>query len=70
MRRFVRELRAGIEPLLRSAGLEAAPEDVAFLHSVVVGCAVLQLARDNDEARAEARAVLERAVALMARQRA
>jgi AcrR family transcriptional regulator len=70
MRRFVRELRAGIEPLLRSAGLEATPEDIAFLHSVVVGCAVLQLARDNDEARAEARAVLERAVALMARQRA
>ena len=65
MRRFIRELRAGLEPILRSAGLEATPQDVAFLHSVVVGCALLQFARDDDEARAEARAVLERAIACL-----
>jgi hypothetical protein len=50
---------------LRSAGLEARPEDIAFLHSVVIGCAVLQLARDDNEARAEARAVLEKAVSCL-----
>jgi AcrR family transcriptional regulator len=65
MRRFIRELRAGLEPLLRSAGLEARPEDIALLHSVVIGCAVLQLARDDNEARAEARAVLEKAVSCL-----
>lgn len=65
MRRFIRELRAGIEPLLRSAGLEATPQDVAFLHAVVVGCAVLQLARDDASAREEAGAVLERAIGCM-----
>ena len=69
MRRFVRELRGALQPILRSAGLEAAPEDVAFLHSVVVGCAVLQLARDDAEARAEAQAVLERALACLPRAR-
>lgn len=70
MRRFIRELRAGIEPLLRSAGLDATPEDVAFLHAVVIGCAVLQLARDDPAARAEASAVLERAVGYVAKERA
>jgi AcrR family transcriptional regulator len=69
MRRFIRELRAGLEPLLRSAGLEARPEDIAFLHSVVIGCAVLQLARDDNEARAEARAVLEKAIACLPKER-
>ena len=65
MRRFIKELRAGIEPLLRSAGLEPRPEDIAFLHTVVIGCALLQLARDDAEARAEASAVLERAVSVL-----
>lgn len=69
MRRFIRELRAGLEPLLRSAGLEAKPEDIAFLHSVVIGCAVLQLARDDSDAREEARAVLERAIACLPKER-
>lgn len=70
MRRFIRELRGGFEPLLRSAGLDATPQDVAFLHSVVVGCALLQLSRDDDEARAEARAVLERAIAALQKEHA
>jgi AcrR family transcriptional regulator len=70
MRRFIGELRAGLEPRLRAAGLQATRADIAFLHSVAVGCAVLQLARDNDEARAEARIVLERAIAAMAKERA
>jgi hypothetical protein len=42
---------------------------VAFFHAVVIGCAVLQLARDNAAARAEARAVLKRAAASIARKK-
>jgi hypothetical protein len=49
-------------PMLKAGGLDIAPDDVAFMHTVVVGAAVLQLARDNAEARNEARAVLNRAV--------
>jgi hypothetical protein len=56
-------------PALEAAGLETDPESVAFFHSVTIGCAVLQLARDNAEARAEAKAVLGRAAASIARRR-
>jgi AcrR family transcriptional regulator len=70
MRRFIKELRAGIEPLLRSAGVDATPETIAFLHSVVIGCAVLQLARDDAEARAEAQAVLGKAIACLEKETA
>jgi hypothetical protein len=42
---------------------------VAFFHACVVGCAVLQLARDNPEARAEARAVLGKAAGFIAKER-
>jgi len=62
MRAFVKELRGRIAPMLEAGGLEVGEDDVAFLHTVVVGAAVLQLARDNAEARREARAVLKRAV--------
>ena len=65
MRLFIKELRAGIAPALKSGGLVGTPEQVAFMHSVVVGAAVLQLARDNDEARREARTVIETAVAFL-----
>jgi AcrR family transcriptional regulator len=67
MRKFVADVRARMAPLLAASGLPADPEDVAFLHSTVVGCAVLQLARDNAEARAEARAVLKRAAGCIAK---
>jgi hypothetical protein len=60
-------LRARIAPMLAAAGLEVGEEDMAFIHTVVVGAAVLQLARDNAEARREARAVLERAVKCVSR---
>lgn len=69
MRRFVKELRGRMAPLLAAGGLDADPENVAFLHSVIVGCAVLQLARDNTEARTEARAVLRKAAAWIAKGR-
>ena len=69
MRRFVRELRSLITPLLAASGLKTDPKSVAFLHSVVIGCAMLQLARDNAEARTEARVVLRKAAACIARTR-
>jgi hypothetical protein len=62
MRAFVREIRARIGPLLALEG-----EDLAFLHTVVVGAAVLQLARDNAEARREARGAIEKALKCVAR---
>ena len=62
MRAFVKEIRARIAPLLDLQG-----EDLAFLHTVVVGAAVLQLARDNAEARREARMAIDRAIQCVAR---
>jgi AcrR family transcriptional regulator len=67
MRRFVAELRAQMTPLLEAGGLRTDPHSVAFFHSCVVGCAVLQLARDNAQARAEAHAVLKKAAACIAK---
>ena len=62
MRAFVREIRSRIAPVLHVQGA-----DLAFLHTVVVGAAVLQLARDNAEARREARAVIDKAIQCIAR---
>ena len=67
MRKFVGEVRARMTPVLAAAGLATDPESVAFLHAVIVGCAVLQIARDNAEARAEAKKVLKKAAACIAR---
>ena len=67
LRKFIAELRAMMTPALAAGGLDTDPDDVAFFHSVVVGCAVLQLARDNPEAREEAQRVLKKAVACIAR---
>jgi hypothetical protein len=69
MRKFIGELRGHMAPILGAGGLRADPESVAFFHCCVIGCAVLQLARDNAEARAEARAVLRRAAACIAKGR-
>ncbi len=67
MRAFVKEIRERLTPLLKAGGLRADAHDVAFMHTVVVGAAVLQLARDNAEARKEARKVLKTAVECVAR---
>jgi AcrR family transcriptional regulator len=67
MRRFVTELRTRMTPVLAAGGLATDPESVAFFHSVIIGCAVLQIARDNPEARAEAKAVLKKAASCIAR---
>jgi len=67
MRRFIAELRQRMTPLLAAGGLATDPASVAFFHSVIVGCAVLQLARDNAAARREARQVLKKASSCIAR---
>ena len=67
MRKFVMELRGRMTPVLQAGGLRTDPDSVAFFHCCVIGCAVLHLARDNAEARAEARAVLKKAAACIAK---
>ena len=67
MREFIGELRQGIAQVLRAGGLEGTPEQVAFMHGVVAGQAVLQLACDNDQARHEARRAFEMAVSCLRR---
>ena len=67
MRRFVAELRRRMTPVLAAGGLATDPDSVAFFHAVIVGCAVLQIARDNAQARVEAKKVLEKAAACIAR---
>jgi AcrR family transcriptional regulator len=69
MRRFIGELRTRMAPVLAAGGLETDAGSVAFFHCTIIGCAVLQLARDNAEARAEARAVLKKAAACIAKDR-
>ena len=63
MRTFVQELRAQMSPVLEAGGMRTDAKSIAFFHCCVIGCAVLQLARDNAAARAEARAVLKKAAA-------
>jgi hypothetical protein len=67
MRKFVAELRGRMTPVLAAGGMATDPQSVAFFHSCVIGCAVLQLARDNPEARTEAKLVLRKAAAAIAK---
>lgn len=69
MRPFITKLREQMAPALEAGGLRTDPESIAFFHSVTIGCAVLQLARDNAAARAEAQAVLRKAAAAIAKGR-
>ena len=61
LRRFILDIRRRIGTVLEARGTHADARELAFLHSVVVGTAVLQLARRNAESRREARHVLRRA---------
>lgn len=67
MRTFVKEIRQRVGTMLEAAGTKVSEADLAFLHTVVVGCAVLQLARDNAEARREALAAIEKALQCVGR---
>jgi AcrR family transcriptional regulator len=67
MREFLKEIRQGLTRLAQAGGLEGTPDQVAFLHAVVVGQGILQLARDNEDARDEARRILRMAVEFLRR---
>jgi AcrR family transcriptional regulator len=68
MREFLnKEIRQGLTRMVKAGGLEGTPDQVAFLHSVVVGQGILQLARDNEDAREEARRILKMAVEFLRR---
>jgi len=67
MREFLKEIRQGVAQMLKAAGLEGTPDQVAFLHSVTVGQGILQLARDNEESRQEAKRVLHMAIEFLRR---
>jgi hypothetical protein len=58
LRRFIPELREYMIPALAAGGLRTDPASLAFFHAVTIGCAVLQLARDDAASHAEARATL------------
>jgi AcrR family transcriptional regulator len=68
MREFIREIRQGLASVVRAGGLEGTADQVAFMHSVVVGQGILQLIRDNEEAREEARRILGMAIDFLRRQ--
>jgi hypothetical protein len=67
MREFIKEIRQGLAAMLKAGGLEGTTDQVAFLHCVVVGQGMLQLLRDNDDARDEARRVITMAIELLHR---
>jgi AcrR family transcriptional regulator len=67
MRQFLKEIRQSITQTLKAGGLEGTPDQVAFMHSVTVGQGILQLARDNEEARQEAHRILQMAVEFLRR---
>jgi len=67
MREFLKEIREGLTQILRAGGLEGTPDQVAFMHSVTVGQGILQLARDNEEARQESQRVLKMAIEFLRR---
>ena len=63
--RFIREVRGRLAIVIAAADGPADPDNIAFLHNLVVGAAVLHLARDTSAARREARAVLRKGVATL-----
>jgi AcrR family transcriptional regulator len=67
MREFLKEIRQGITQMAKAGGLEGTPDEVAFLHTVTVGQGILQLARDNEESRQEAKRILQMAVEFLRR---
>ena len=68
MREFIKEVRQELSAMLKAGGLAGTPDQVAFLHCIVIGQGMLQLLRDNDDAREEARRVISMAVEFLRRQ--
>lgn len=62
LRDFVERVRAGIGRVVELLGVRADPERIALFHTLVVGAAVLHLARDNAASRRESAAMVRFAV--------
>ncbi len=62
LRDFVARARAGISRVVQLLGHEADPANIALFHTLVVGAAVLHIARDNAASRRESAAMVRFAV--------
>ena len=62
LRDFVARVRAGVGRVVKLLGGEANPENIALFHTLVVGAAVLHIARDNLASRRESAAMVRFAV--------
>ncbi|MGD2139263.1 MAG: TetR/AcrR family transcriptional regulator [Burkholderiales bacterium] len=62
LRDFVDRIRAGIGRVIELLGQHADPQRIALFHTLVVGAAVLHLARDNAASRRESGAMVRFAV--------
>jgi len=62
LRDFVERVRAGIGRVVELLGLPADPDRIALFHTLMVGAAVLHLARDNAASRRESAAMVRFAV--------
>lgn len=62
LRDFVARVRDGVGRVVELLGRDADPERVALFHTLIVGAAVLHLARDNAASRRESKAMVRFAV--------
>jgi len=63
LRKFIRQLRARIGQVLVEAGLDKSR--VALFHTLLVGAAILNVARDDEHSRREARSTVRAALELL-----
>ena len=66
LRRLIREIRTRLGVVMGAAGTTTDVSEVAFLHTLLVGAAVLYLARNSVAARREARDALRRGIGALA----
>ncbi|HYC45428.1 MAG TPA: helix-turn-helix domain-containing protein [Burkholderiales bacterium] len=66
LRELIRSERAHLADVMLCAGLTVDRERLALVHAMLVGAAVLNLARDNAESAAEARAIVQFALSDLA----
>ena len=64
LRKFVRRLRAGLALVLEEAGLDASR--AALVHTLLVGTAILNVARNDGNSRREARRTVRAALEMLA----
>ncbi|HUU74054.1 MAG TPA: TetR/AcrR family transcriptional regulator [Burkholderiales bacterium] len=62
LRDFVARVRADIGRVVELLGREADPENIALFHTLIVGAAVLHIARDNTASRRESALIVRYAV--------